>query len=134
MNAIRRYAQAQNETASPERLMILLFEAALRHMRTAAGALESGRAADANVALSKATDIVVELDATFDRPRFPELADNLGAVYQFVCSRLLSATVKRDPVLVREAEQVFLPVADAFSTAVSQLSVERASQAAQAAR
>jgi flagellar protein FliS len=134
MNAIRRYAQAQNETASPERLMILLFEAALRHMRTAAGALESGRAADANVALSKATDIVVELDATFDRPRFPELADNLGAVYQFVCNRLLSATVKRDPVLVREAERVFLPVADAFSTAVSQLSVERASQAAQAAR
>jgi flagellar protein FliS len=134
MNPTHRYAQAQNETASPERLMVLLFEAALRHMRTAAGALQSGRAADANAALSKATDIVVELDATFDRPRFPELADNLGAVYQFVCSRLLSATVKRDPVLVREAEQVFLPVADAFSTAVSQLSVERASQAAQAAR
>ncbi len=134
MNPIRRYAQAQNETASPERLMILLFEAALRHMRTAAGALQSGRAADANVALSKATDIVVELDATFDRPRFPELADNLGLVYQFVCNRLLSATVKRDPVLVREAERVFLPVADAFSTAVRQLSVERASQAAQAAR
>ncbi len=130
MNQIRRYAQAQNETASPERLMVLLFEAALRHMRTAAGALQSGRAADANVALSKATDIVVELDATFDRPRFPELADNLGLVYQFVCNRLLSATVKRDPVLVREAERVFLPVADAFSTAVRQLSVERAAQAA----
>ena len=134
MNPTHRYVQAQNETASPERLMVLLFEAALRHMRTGTGALQSGRAADANVALSKATDIVVELDATFDRLRFPELADNLGLVYQFVCSRLLSATAKRDPILVREAERVFLPVADAFATAVRQLAVERAGQAAQAAR
>jgi flagellar protein FliS len=128
MNPIRRYAQAQNETASPERLMVLLFEAALRHMRTAASALQSGRAADANAALSKATDIVVELDATFDRLRFPELAESLGLVYRFVCSRLLSATVKRDPALVREAERVFSPVVDAFSAAVRQLSVEHAAQ------
>ncbi len=130
MNPTRRYAQAQNETASPERLMVLLFEAALRHMRTAASALQAGRAAEANVALGKATDIVVELDSSFDRPRFPELADNLGLVYQFVSNRLLSATVRRDPVLVREAERVFSPVADAFSTAVRQLAAERSAQGA----
>ena len=129
MQPIRRYAQSQNETASPERLMVLLFEAALRHMRMAAGALQSGRIADANVALSKATDIVVELDATFDRPRSPELADKLGIVYQFVCGRLLSASASRDPVLVRQAEQVFSPVADAFAAAVRQLAAERAGQA-----
>jgi flagellar protein FliS len=130
MNATRRYAQSQNETASPERLMMLLFDAALRHMRNGAAALEAGRATDANASISKATDIVVELDATFDRPRYPELADNLGVVYQFVCGRLLSASVKRDPALVREAERVFLPVADAFSTAVRQLAAERAAQGA----
>jgi len=128
MNPTRRYAQAQNETASPERLMVLLFEAAIRHMRTGAAALEAGRLAEASQAISKATDIVVELDATFDRPRFPELGENLGLVYQFVCGRLLSATLERDPVLVREAERVFFPVADAFSTAVRQLAAERAAQ------
>ena len=132
MNPIRRYAAAQNETASPERLMVLLFEAALRHMRNGASALETGRNADANVALSKATDIVVELDATFDRPRYPELAENLGVVYQFVCQRLLSASLTHDPVLAREAERVFYPVADAFATAVRQLAAERS--AAQASR
>ena len=47
MLAIRRYANTQNETASKERMMVLLFEAALRHMRRAAAALESGRSADA---------------------------------------------------------------------------------------
>lgn len=130
MNPARRYAQAQNETASPERLMVLLFEAALRHMRTGAAALEGGRLAEANDAISKATDIVLELDATFDRPRFPELGESVGLVYQFVCQRLLSAGLRRDPVLVREAERVFFPVADAFSSAVRQLAAERSAQAA----
>jgi flagellar protein FliS len=121
MNPTRRYAQAQNETASPERLMVLLFEAALRHMRSGAAALEAGRHAEANHALARATDIVVELDATFDRPRYPELGDSLGVVYGFVCQRLLSANTRHDAALAREAERVFAPVADAFATAVRQL-------------
>ena len=48
MNPIaRRYAQAQRETASPERLLVLLFQAALRNMRT-------GAAADARLFLDEA--------------------------------------------------------------------------------
>ncbi len=88
MNPARRYAQATQETASPERLMVLLFEAALRHMRGAAAALEAGR--PAGDALVKAGDIVAHLDATFDRARAPELAENLGAVYRFTCQRLVA--------------------------------------------
>ncbi len=130
MYATRRYAQAQNETASPERLMVLLFEAGVRHMRNGAAALDAGRLAEANLALSKATDIVVELEASFDRPRFPELGDNLAMVYQFVCQRLLAANTRRDPQLAREAERVFYPVADAFATAVRQLQAERHAGAA----
>ena len=121
MNPTRRYAQSQNETASPERRMVLLFEAALRHMRTAATALEAGRSSEASAPLTKATDIVVALDSTFDRARFPELADNLGAVYRFTCQRLVSAGARRDAALVREAERAFAPVADAFATAVRQV-------------
>jgi flagellar protein FliS len=129
MNHARRYAQSQNETASPERLMILLFEAAVRHMRTGAAALDAGRAAEANQALCRATDIVSELDATFDRPRFPELARNLEVVYGFVSARLIAANAKRDPALAREAERVFLPVADAFGEAVRKVQAQRAAEA-----
>jgi flagellar protein FliS len=122
MNATSRYAQAQNETASPQRVMILLFEAALRHIRAGAEALEEGRSADANTPFTKATDIVVALHSTFDTAQHPELGENLGAVYRFVCQRLLLANLQRDPALAREAEKVFAPVADAFATAVQQLS------------
>jgi flagellar protein FliS len=116
--AARRYAQAQRETASPERLMVLLFEAALRNIRTGASALEAGRSAEATPALSKASEIVVELHATLDRAKAPELCDRLAEVYRFVCLRLSAAALSRDARAAREAERAFSPVAEAFAEAV----------------
>ena len=121
MNAARRYVSAQKETASPERLMLLLFETALRHMRAGSTLLEAGRSAEANAPLSKAAEIVNYLAATFDAKAAPKLAENLGAVYRFVATRLISGNLGHDASLVREAEQVFAPIAEAFSTAVGQL-------------
>jgi flagellar secretion chaperone FliS len=119
--AARHYAKAQRETASPERLMVLLFEAALRNIRVGATALESGRPFEATKPLMNASDIVVELHATLDTSKAPELCDRLGAVYRFVCLRLSAAALSRDPRAAREAERVFAPIADAFAQAVASL-------------
>jgi len=122
MNPVaRRYAQAQRETASPERLMVLLFEAALRNIRTGATALEMGRMAESTQPLMKASDIVVELHATLDRSKAPELCDRLAEVYRFVCLRLSAAALSRDARAAREAERAFAPIAEAFAQAVHSL-------------
>jgi flagellar protein FliS len=121
MLAIKRYAKTQNETASKERLMVLLFEAAVRHMRRAVGALEAGRPAEAGPALSKAGDIVVELLATLDHSKAPQLCRQLSDIYIFVADRLIAAAGSRNPKPAREAERVFAPIADAFATAVKSL-------------
>jgi flagellar protein FliS len=119
--AARRYAQASRETASPERLMVLLFQAALRNIRSGASALEAGRARDAGPSLLKASDIVIELHATLDRTKAPELCDQLAEIYRFVCTRLDKAALSRDARAAREAERVFAPVAEAFEQAVASL-------------
>ena len=121
MSLAQRYATTQNETASKERLMVLLFEAALRHMRRAAVSLEGGRAAEASPALNRAGDIVAELLGTLDHSRAPELCRQLSDVYIFVADRLIAAGGTKNPVAVREAERVFAPIVDAFSKAVVQL-------------
>ena len=118
---VRRYVQAQNETASPERLMVLLFEAASRHIRATIVALEAGRSEEAATASVKAQQIVAHLDATFDQRRSPQLGGNLSAVYRFTCQRLLAGLVRRDPELVRDAERAFAPIADAYARAVQML-------------
>ena len=128
MSVARIYTRTQNETASKERLMVQLFEAALRHMRTAAPALESKRHNEANVALGKASDIVTELLSTLDKPRAPELCERLAAVYTFVIDRLLKALTDRQAKWVREAERAFEPIALGFAEAVQK--VEASAKAA----
>lgn len=121
MSHANAYAKTQAETASKERLMVMLFEAALRHIRTGALALEQGRPGDSVVPLTRASDIVVELHATLDQRRAPALVEQLADLYLFVCTRLMHASIARDAVAAREAERAFAPVVEAFATAVSSL-------------
>lgn len=126
MSLAQRYATTQNETASKERLMVLLFEAALRHIRTAAGALENGRFDQASTPLSKSLAIVTELLATLDPKHAPDLVATLAELYKFVNGRLLGALATRDAKSVREAERVFLPIVEGFQGAVAQLQAQAA--------
>ncbi len=118
MSHATAYAKTQAETASKERLMVMLFEAALRHIRTGATAIEQGRATESVVPLTKANDIVAELRATLDVKRAPDVCGPLAELYLFVCGRLLQASVGRDAKAARDAERVFAPIVDAFATAV----------------
>lgn len=114
MNPVDRYVQTRNETASRERLMALLFEAAGRHIRLGAEALEAGHRRDAVASLTRASDIVAQLEASLDPSRAPELCENLSQVYAFVSVRLTQAAVAKDVEAAREAERVFRPVMEAF--------------------
>ncbi len=121
MNAARAYAKASNETASRERLMVLLFEAALRHMRHAAAHLDAQRPLDALPLLTKASDIVTELAGTLDPSQAPELAQTLGEVYLFVAERLAVGATARSAGPVHEAERAFAPIVEGFQAAVASL-------------
>jgi flagellar protein FliS len=121
MHPARRYAQTQKETASRERLMVMLFEAALRHIRTGIAALEEKRPEDCSTPFLKASDIVAELLSTLDRSRAPELCDQLAVLYSYVCGRLVSASLMKDVEKARDAERAFAPVVEAFATAVASL-------------
>jgi flagellar protein FliS len=119
--AANRYREIQNQTASRERLMVMLLQAALKHLRAGADALETGREREAHGPLTKANEIVVELHSTLDRSRAPELCDRLAEVYRFVSFRTLRAITSRDPSPAREALKALEPIADGFAGAVAAL-------------
>jgi flagellar secretion chaperone FliS len=126
MNASRAYARATSETASKERLMVLLFEAAQRHMRVAASHLESKQPMVALPLLTKASDIVSELASTLDTTVSPELADTLGQIYLFVAQRLAIAAFSKEAAAVHEAERAFAPVVEGFQQAVAAMGTDAA--------
>ncbi len=132
MNPVNKYAQTQNATASKERLMILLFEAGLRHMRSGAQALEERRFDDSLSPLTKASDIVMELTRTLDHSKAPQLSGSLKELYGFVNGRLVSAAIGLDAKAAREAERVFAPLVEGFQGAVTKLQAEGKAASAEA--
>jgi flagellar secretion chaperone FliS len=132
VTAAGAYTRAQNETASKERLMVLLLQAALRHMHTSARAFQEKRNAQAIPALAKAQEIVSELLGTLDPRQAPDLCEQLGGIYTFVLGRLLRSMTDRQAGPVLEAIRAFAPIADAFAGAVQKL--ERSAAAAPSPR
>lgn len=120
-HAAMKYARTQRETAGPERILVLLLEAALRHTRLAAAALEEKRDTDAVASLTRAVDILAELHATLDTARAPELCENLGELYRFISARLLEACATKRVEPVRVAERALAPIVEGFAGAVASL-------------
>ncbi len=120
MNAAARYSRTQAETADPERIMLLLFEGALARIRRGISEMESGAQREAGDSLDKASEIVLQLRASLDHERAPELCEQLSGLYVYVTTRLTRAIASRDPAFAREAEEALAPIADAFSQAVAQ--------------
>jgi flagellar protein FliS len=121
MTRANAYKNVQASTASKERLMALLFEAALRHMRQGRAALERNDRPAFFTAMEKGSAIVIELSSTLKPEVAPQLCEQLKDLYAFVVGRLTQAAVQLDPALVTEAERAFTPVAEAFIQVAAQV-------------
>ena len=121
MTRANAYKNVQASTASKERLMALLFEAALRHMRQGRAAIERQDRNTFFTAMEKASAIVIELKCTLKPEVAPELCEQLKDIYGFVIGRLVQAAVKSDGRFITEAERAFAPVADGFIQAAAQV-------------
>ena len=120
MSLANVYKNVQVKTASPERVMVMLFQAASRHMAASREALAKRDTKVFFGSLERAAQIVIELQSTLKPEQAPKLCEELRELYGFVIARLTRAAVTRDAKYIREAERAFAPVADAFAQAVGQ--------------
>ena len=98
--------QAQNAythnsvlSAPPERLVLMLYDGALRFLGQAAMAMREGTVVQANGRLRRAEAIVDELHATLN-PEAGEMSERLGSIYLFCRRTLVEAQLAQDPTKV----------------------------------
>lgn len=118
MTPARRYHAVATQTASSERLLILLFHAALSSMEQARHLMDNDRPA-ATTMIDKALAIVQELQGTLDMARSPAITTQLADVYAFVIWRLIAARNRGASDAVAEAIRAFAPIVEAFDGAVT---------------
>ena len=97
------YLETQVLTASPERLHLMVTDAAIRFARQAAAAIENKDIEGGFHALSRSRDCVNEILTGITTDPNPELADRLRGLFVFVQQNLARADLLRDSQLIRDA-------------------------------
>lgn len=101
-----RYLEMEIQTATPEMLVVKLYEGAMRSARRAQELNGKGRLGDRGRAISKSLAIVGELQDALDLEQGGEIAQNLRRLYFFVSDRLLDASVNGRMESIDEAVRV----------------------------
>ena len=100
----RQNVAVQVESASPHRLILMLFDGAISACRLARAHLQNGATAEKGTAISKAIAIVQEgLRVSLDKEQGGELAANLDALYDYIGRQLLQANLRNDAAKLGEA-------------------------------
>jgi len=102
-DALAAYRKNQVTTASPERLVLLLYEGAIRSLKRGGGAIQRGDIQETSDNLCRAQEIIAYLLGALDREVGGSLADNLTALYNYVLRLVARANVEKDPGPLQEA-------------------------------
>ena len=112
-NAYQRInVETSMHTIDQHQLVSLLYEGALGAIATARGAMARGDIVGKCNAISKAVRIIEEgLSTALDTVDGGELAQNLGALYDYCVRRLILANARNDDAMMQEVMRLIEPVA-----------------------
>lgn len=102
MNGIEAYQEAAIATQGKGRLIVLLYDGAIKFMKLAVKELEAGNYEAKSRYIGRAQDIINELNAVLDMNAGGEIAAGLRKLYCFMNGRLSEANTKCDPQMIRE--------------------------------
>lgn len=111
---LRQYTNHAAHTASPGRLVVMLFDGFLRFAAQGKAAYERGDLGEAGLRLTRAQDIVTELRASLDMTQ-GEIPANLASIYEYVGERLTAARMGQDTAAITEAIGHMKELRDAFA-------------------
>jgi flagellar protein FliS len=120
-SARESYLVAEVTTAPPQKLHLMLIEAAIRSGQQAREKWLAGEDAAASEALVRSQEIVGELLSGLNREADPELVRRVASVYLFVFRSLMEANHQRDENKLNEALRVLKIERDTWRQVCRQL-------------
>lgn len=95
-NPYSKYLETQIMTASPGRLLIISYDAAIRFARLAAESMNKHDLNEQNTNIRKVQDILLELSASLNPKVNAKLTDDLNAIYTWMFDQLTHANINDD--------------------------------------
>ena len=115
----RLYQQVNTDSgvlsASPHRLVTMLYDGLLEALNRARGALQRHDIPGKADAVGRAVRIVNEgLKAGITNPESSELAGNMHALYVYISMRLTQANLHNDDGALQECQRLIMPLREAW--------------------
>jgi len=117
-NAAARYKNAAIESASKEKLLLMLYEGAIKNMKLAQKALEEKRVADKGNYLGKAHDIVSELSNSLNHEVGGKISEDLESLYFYMLSKITEGNINNDPKCLESVTQILETLLEGWREAV----------------
>lgn len=126
-----RYVSDSVATATPARLLCMLYDRLVRDVTMGEAAIVAGDRAKASEQLLHAQDIIAELRATLDMTAWSG-APALASLYDYLYSELIAANVAQDAAKVAACKAHIVPLQQAWHAAAAELAGERHTELASA--
>ncbi|MGE4264583.1 MAG: flagellar export chaperone FliS [Desulfovibrio sp.] len=115
LKAAKAYLVTQVSTSSQGDLLLMLYDTAIKHLHQAIEKMRAKDVAGKGVLISKAINIVSELQESLNKERGGEISKNLFQLYFYCNTRLLTANLKMNPDMVEEVINILTGLRQAFA-------------------
>ncbi|ACM23573.1 MULTISPECIES: flagellar export chaperone FliS [Thermotoga] len=112
------YLEKMVMTASPAKLVQMLYEKAIEVLKEAEKLLEEKKFVEFSEKITRAQDIITELNLSLDMEKGGTIAQNLRALYNYMFQRLVEGNVKKDLEKIREVEGMLSELLEVWKEAM----------------
>lgn len=122
------YQHTQVTTASPERILIMLYEGAISNSRKALDRINHNDVAGKGMYIGKALAIVAELMNTLNHDIGGEISQRLEQLYLYIMDEFTRANMENRAKSLEDAIRVLLILRDAWNDAIEVQRTQRVAE------
>ena len=115
---LNQYQQNQVSTASPEQILLMLYDGAIRFTRQAIMGVEENKPDQRRVGISKSMAIIAEFSNSLNHEIGGQIAEDLDSLYDFMMRELTSANLNNDVEKLRVVETLLKDLRQTWGEAV----------------
>ncbi|WP_027087246.1 flagellar export chaperone FliS [Cohnella panacarvi] len=113
---LQKYQQAAVQTSSGPQLLLMLYDGAIKFVRSGIEGIEERKPEKANTNLQKAQRIVNELTASLNFDY--EISNNLARLYEYMMHQLIQANSRKAAEPAREVLNYLIDMRETWATAM----------------
>jgi flagellar protein FliS len=126
MNAYNQYQENQVLSASPEQILLMLYDGAIRFTRQAITGMENNDLGQTYRGIKNSMAIISEFASSLDHKIGGTIADNLASLYDYMIRELLLANLNKDKEKLMGVEKLLVDLRATWGEAIETNNMQKA--------